>query len=283
MPHFPKSGRILWRAVRQFSSDGAAQMGAGLAYYALFSTAPVLVLAVMLSGVIFGERAARNRVRALLSQAIGPETAREVNNLMETAGRPVGGGLAAALGGAALVLGALSVFLHLRWCLRIIWRLESPERKGAIETLLDYLVAVLMVLAVGVLLLLSLAASTALPLLVDHFKKDLPVGAQFLHWLDAGVSFGLLTLFIGIVFRVMSGRRILWRHVLYGSVVTALLLTAGKTLISLYLAYTSTASAYGAAGSLVVFLIWVYYSAQIIFLGAEMVQARRTRDEWLRK
>jgi len=258
-------------------------MGAALAYYALFSTAPLLVLAVMLSGVIFGEQAARDRVRKHMTEVVGPETAREVNDLMETAAKPGGGGLAAALGGAALLLGALSVFLHFRRCLCVIWRLESPGRKGATATLLNYLLAVIMVLCVGMLLFLSLAASTALPLLVDSLGKDLPVGARFWHFLDAGFSFALLTLFFALVFRVMSGRRILWHHVLYGSVISALLFTAGKTLVSLYLAYTSTASAYGAAGSLVVFLVWVYYSAQITFFGAELVQARRTRADWLSK
>jgi membrane protein len=258
-------------------------MGAALAYYALFSTAPLFILAVMLSGPIFGEQAARERVRKHLTDVVGPETAREVNHLMETAAKPAGGGLAAALGGAALLLGALSVFLHLRRCLCVIWRLDLPERQGAIKTLFNYLVATMMVLGVGILLFLSLTASTALPLLVDFLDKDFPVGARFWQWLDAGVSFALLTLFFAFVFRVMSERRILWRHVLYGSVITALLFTAGKTLIGLYLAYTGTASAYGAAGSWVVFLVWMYYSAQITFFGAELVQARRTRAESLAK
>jgi membrane protein len=277
------SARIFFRAARQFAADGGSQMGAALAYYALFSTAPLFILAVMLSGPIFGEQAARDRVRKLLTEIAGPETAREVNTLIETAHRPAGGNLAAALGGAALLLGALSVFLHVRNCLCVIWRLDLPERKGAVATLLNYLLAVAMVVCVGIVLFLSLAASTALPLLVDFLGREFPLGERFWHWLDAGVSFALLTLFFALVCRVMSERRILWRHVLYGSVITALLFTAGKILIGLYLAYTGTASAYGAAGSLVVFLIWVYYSAQITFFGAELVQARRTRAEWLSK
>ena len=271
------SVRIIIRAVQQFGADGASQMGAALAYYALFSTAPLLVLAVMLSGLVFGEQAARDRVRKQITEYVGPETAREVNNLMQTARRPAGGGLAATLGGATLLLGALSVFLHVRRCLCAIWRLDSTGQTGAFRMLLDYLLAVVMVLCVGILLLLSLAVSAALPLLVDFLGPDFPVGARFWRWLDAGVSFALLTLFFALIFHVMSGRQILLPHVLYGSVISALLFTAGKTLISLYLAYTSTASAYGAAGSLVVFLTWVYYSAQITFLGAELVQARRTR------
>jgi len=275
------SFRILFRAARQFGADGASEMGAALAYYALFSTAPLLVLAVMLSGLIFGEQVARDRVRKHLTEFVGPESAREVNTLMETATKPTGGTLAAVLGGTALVLGALSIFLHVRRCLCVIWRLDSPGRQRVLAVLLNYLLAIIMVLCVGVLLFLSLAVSTALPMLVDFLGNDFPVGARFWHGLDAGVSFALLTLFFALVFRVMSGSRIAWHHVLYGSIISALLFTAGKTLISLYLAYTSTASAYGAAGSLVVFLVWVYYSSQITFLGAELVQARRTRAEWL--
>ena len=275
------SARIFVRAARQFGMNGGSQMGAALAYYALFSTAPLFLLAVMLSGPIFGEQAAREKIRKHVSEAVGPETAREVNQLIETAARPAGGGLAAALGGAALLLGALSVFLHLRRCLCVIWRLDLTERRGSIATLINYLLAIAMVICVGILLFLSLAASTALPLLVGFMDKDSPVGARFWHSLDALASFSLLTVFFGFVFRVLSERRIVWRHVLYGSVITALLFTVGKTLISLYLAYTGTASAYGAAGSWVVFLVWMYYSAQITFFGAELVQARRTRAEWL--
>ena len=277
------SVRIIARAARQFGADGASQMGAALAYYALFSTAPLLVLAVMISGLIFGEQAARDRVRKHLAEIVGPETAREVNNLMETAARPVGGTLAATLGGAALLLGSLSVFLHFRHCLCTIWHLKPSTGGGALQTLLNYLLAIVMVLCVGMLLLLSLAASTALPLLVDFLGKDFPVGTRFWHGLDAAISFALLTFFFALVFHVMSGYQILLPHVLYGAVLSALLFTAGKTVISLYLAYTSTASAYGAAGSLVVFMVWVYYSAQITFFGAELVQARRTRNEWLAK
>jgi membrane protein len=275
------SVRIVIRAVQQFGADGASQMGAALAYYALFSTAPLLVWAVMLSGLVFGEQAARDRVRHQLSQYVGPETAREVNNLMQTARPPAGGSLAAALGGATVLVGALTVFLHVRRCLCAIWRLDPAGQTGAFQMLLDYLLAVVMVLCVGILLLLSLSVSAALPLLTKFLGPDFPVGARFWHWLDAGVSFALLTLFFALIFHVMSGRQIHLAHVLYGAVIVALLFTGGKTLISFYLTYTSTASAYGAAGSLVVFLVWVYYSAQITFFGAELVQARRTRGDWL--
>jgi membrane protein len=200
---------------------------------------------------------------------------------MERGLQPTAGGWVAAVGTAALVLGALGAFLHVRQCLCVIWRLEPPHGSGVLGTLLNYVLAVVMVLCVALLLLVSLAASTAVPVLVRLLGNELPGGGAFWPWVEAGFSFTLLSLFIALVFRIMSDRRIAWRHVVYGSLVSALLLTAGKTVIGLYLAYTSTASAYGAAGSLVAFLVWMYYAAQIFFYGAELVQARRTRAEWL--
>jgi membrane protein len=275
------SFRIMVRAVRQFAADDVSQMGAALAYYALFSTAPLLILAVLFAGFIFGEEAARARVSEHLTEVVGPASAREILALMDQAMRPTTEGLAAVLGIVVLVLGALGAFLHVRRCLCVIWRLEPPRGSGFLGTLLNYALAILMVLGVGLLLLLSLAVSTALLVLIQFFGEELPGGVALWRWLYAGASWLLLSLFFALVFRIMSGRRIAWGYVVYGSLITSLLFTAGKILISLYLAYTSTASAYGAAASLVVFLLWVYYSAQIFFFGAELVQARRTRAQWL--
>jgi membrane protein len=277
----PTPFRILFRAAQQFQEDGAAQMGASLAYYALFSIAPLLVLAVMLAGILFDEQEARERVRQHLTDVIGPEAAREITSVRMAATPLPSGRLATVLGLAALIVGAHSVFLQLRRCLAIIWRLDPPERRGVLATLLNHVLAILMVLGVGILLLLSLAASTALPV-VEHFvDEQLPGGTAVWQWSEAAVSLILLTLFFALTFRVLSRRLIPWGYICYGSFISALLFTAGKMLISLYLAYTSTASASGAAGSLVVFLIWVYYSAQITFFGAELIQARRTRAQWL--
>lgn len=270
-----KSIRIFFRAVQQFDADGATQMGAALAYYAIFSTAPLLILAIMVAGIIFGEDAARARVAEHLNELVGTASAHEITRLMQRVTRPADGSAAALVGGGLLLVGALGVFLHVRRCLCIIWRLEVPKN-GLLLTLINCLLAIIMVLCTGILLLLSLAISTALPALADVIDENLPLGASFWNWVELGVSFVLLTLFFALVFRIMSARRIGWWYVLYGALICSLLFTVGKTVIALYLAYTSSASAYGAAGSLVAFLIWIYYSAQIFFFGAELVQARRT-------
>ncbi len=278
---FLTSIRIVVRAATQFSQHDGAQMSAALAYYALFSTTPLLLLAVRVAGLFFGEEEARAQVRTRLTERFGPETTRLITDWMDQAARPASGTLAAVVGIVLLLVGALGLFLHLRRCLCIIWQLEPPKGSGLLITLLNYLLAILAVVVVGLLLLVSLAASTAAAVLIHDFNDWLPGGAGLWRWIEWALSFFLLALFFAVVYRVLSGRQVPWHYLWYGAFVSAFLFTVGKTLISLYLAYTSTTSIYGAAGSLVVFLVWVYYSSQIAFFGAELIQARRTRAEWL--
>lgn len=273
------SFRIVVRAATKFSEHDGAQMGAALSYYALFSTAPLLLLAVMLAGLFYGEEEARARVKEHLREQLGEQSAQLVTSWMNQAARPAEGRIAAGVGIGLLLVGSLSLFLHLRRCLCIIWDLELPKGSGLLLTLLNYLLAIVAVLCVGLLLLVSLAASTAVAVLTRY--EQLPGGRTLWHWVEVGISFLLLTLFFAVVYRVLSGRQVSWRYLWYGAFISAVLFTIGKLLIGLYLAYTSTASVYGAAGSLVVFLVWVYYSSQIAFFGAELIQARRTRSEWM--
>jgi len=275
------SFRIVARAATRFSAHDGAQMGAALAYYAVFSTAPLLLLAVMLASLFFDEEAAQEQVHARLTEMVGQSNADVIFTWMEHAARPGGTTLATVLGIGFLLLGALGLFLHLRRCLCIIWELEPPKGSSLLMTLLNYGLAILAVLCVGLLLLVSLAVSTATTVLVRIMGDKLPGGGDLWRWVEVGVSFLLLTLFFAVVYWVLSGRQLAWRYVWYGSFISAFLFTIGKTLISLYLAYTSTTSVYGAAGSLVIFLVWIYYSSQIAFFGAELIQARRTRKEWL--
>jgi membrane protein len=271
----------MWRAIQQFNEDGVSAMGAALAYYALFSTAPLLILAVLMAGQIFGEAAARIQLEEHITEFIGQEGARQVIEMMQHAMKPAQGGLAAGLGIAALVLGALGVFLHIRRCLCTIWRLPPQHGGGILASVINYVLAILMVVCVGLLLLVSLAISAALPVALEYLGEDLSGRASLWHWVEVGVSFALLTLFFALIYRIMSAQQIAWGYVLYGALICALFFTAGKTVIGWYLAHSSTASAYGAAASLVIFLVWIYYSAQIFFFGAELIQARRTRREWM--
>ncbi len=279
--HRPIALRVLYRAMREWHKDRANQMGAALAYYTLFSIAPLLLIATTIASYFFGEEAARKQVSKHLIELVGKESSGAIESVVEHIAKPRHKGWASGIGVGALMFGALGVFLHLRRGFCTIWKLDPPRGNTFLGLLLNYLLAIIMVLCVGLLLLLSLAANTTLVVLLRLLKENFP--GQEVPWqaVEFASSIFFLTLLFGSVFRVMSGRRIPYRYVWFGSIVSALLFTVGKTLLGFYLVYTSTASAYGAAGSLVAFLIWVYYSAQIMFFGAELIQAWRTRREWL--
>jgi membrane protein len=270
--------RIITRAAQQWSANRDARLGAALAYYALFSVAPLLLIAMLIAGAVFGEEAARGQVEQHLKGQVGPEIALTIQRLVQSASEPRTA-LAPSLGLALLIVGALGMFLHLRGSLCMIWKLEPPRGSTLLGMLWDYTLALAMVLFCGVLLFASLAASMLVSIFQTHLEKWAP-GLPW-QWVEMGLSFLYLAILFAAIYRILSGGRIPLRYVAYGAFVAAVLFTIGKVLLSYYLVYTSTASVYGAAGSLVAFLIWIYYSSQILFFGAELIQARRTRKEWM--
>jgi len=267
---------VLRQAARQWSVDNASEMGAALAYFTLFSIAPLLVIAIAIAGLVYGPEAARGAVETQLNHLMSKPAAEAVQGMLKQINQPSTGIWATVAGFATLILGALGAFLHMRGALCRIWHLEPPGGRGFLAIILDYVLAIIMILCCGSLLLVSLTVSTALAFVGNRFAGRIPGGHGPWQTLEFLVSFGFLTLLFAVAFRVLSARRIPWGLIWYGAGVTSLLFTIGKTLIGYYLAYTGTKSAYGAAGSLVVFLIWVYYSSLIVFFGAELIQARRT-------
>src|SRR5882724_1616569 len=272
------SMRIVIRAGQQWSANGDSRLGAALAYYALFSIAPLLVIAITITGIVYGESAAHGEVQRYLSAYIDNDSAIALENLVHSASTTPATVWSQIMSVGLLVFGALGAFLHLRYALCLIWRLEPPHINTFLATLLDYLLAFIMVLCTGVLLIASVAAGIAVSYIRAYIDPD---GALPWSWLEFAVSVGFLALLFAAIYRILSGRRIAWHYVGYGAAVAALLFTLGKFLLSYYFVYAGVASAYGAAGSLVVFLVWVYYSSQTLFFGAELIQARRTRHEWL--
>ncbi|HWY86155.1 MAG TPA: YihY/virulence factor BrkB family protein [Gemmataceae bacterium] len=276
------SVRILWRACQQWSVNQDSRLGAALAYYTLFSIAPLLVIAIRIAGLFFGEDAARGKVVEQLKEIFGPESASAIQNLIENAAQAKSEGWETLLTFGVLIIGSLSVFLHVRGALCTIWKLEPPRGNTILGILLNYFLALVMVVCTGVLLLLSLAASVIIPIFQDWMNQEFPENGFSWQVLEFCTSVLFLTLLFTAMFRILSGQRIEWKYVVYGSLITSLLFSVGKVALGMYLVYSRTASMYGAAGSLVVFLIWVYYSSQILFFGAELVQARRTRHEWMK-
>jgi len=256
--------RLAQSAVRAWADDYAPSMGAALSYYALFSIAPLLLIVIGIAGYFFGEEAARGEIYAELATLIGPEGAHAVQGLVAAARKPQSGVLAMVLGTALLIGGASSVFGELQNALDRIWRAPAREKaKGWWTLLRTRVLSFGMILGIAFLLMVSLVLSAAISALGRWWG---------LHVIDVLVSFALTTLLFAMIYKIMPRVRIAWRDVWVGAAITAALFAAGKWAIGLYIGKSSVTSAFGAAGSLVVVMVWVYYSAQIFLLGAEFTR-----------
>jgi membrane protein len=274
------SGRPSWkaltllgrRAVAAWVDDYAPSMGAAIAFYTLFSMAPLLLIALSVAGMVFGEEAARGELFAQLAELLGPAGAGAVQSLLAGAREPAGGVVATAVGIGTLVVGATAVFNELRDALDRIWRAPPDGRrrlKGLLGIVQGRLLAFGLVVVLGFLLVVSLVASAAVAAITKRWSPEI-AGWQPVAWaLDAALGLLLVTSLFAVVFKVLPSVRVAWRDVWVGSTVTALLFVAGKLAIGLYIGRSGVASGFGAAGSLIAVLVWVYWSAQVFLLGAE--------------
>jgi membrane protein len=250
--------------------DKAPRLGAALAYYSVFSLAPLLVLALAAAAQLFGEEAAHGEVLRQLRDQVGSEVAAALEGLLVASRRPQAGLVATILGLVALVFGASGVFGQLQDALNTIWKVEPKPGRGVWGFLRDRFIPFLLVLAAGGLLLTSLVVTTTLQALRAYVPSD---GLGLWHWTNLGMSFVFLLLVFALIYKFVPDVQVPWRDVWSGAVLTAVLFTGGKYLLGLYLSLASVTSGYGAAGSLVVVLLWVYYSAQILLFGVEYTRA----------
>jgi membrane protein len=250
--------------------DKAQRLGAALAYYSVFSLAPLLVLALAVAARIYGEEAARGQLEQQLQNQVGPDVAAALQSLLAHSQGPGKGVVATTLSVVALVFGASGMFAQLQDALNTIWKVESRPGRGLWGFARDHFIPFLIVLAAGGLLLASLVLATALEALRTYLPTP---GLEVWRWVNQAAGFLFLVLVFGLVYKVLPDVRLPWRDVWPGAVLTAVLFTVGKYLLDLYLGQASVTSGYGAAGSLVVVLLWVYYSSQILLFGAEYTRA----------
>ena len=259
-------------SVSQWSDDYAPSMGAALAYYTIFSIAPLLVIAIAVAGFFFGEDAARGEIFGQLSGLIGEQGATTIQAAVKSANETGGGTFAAIAGIVTLLLGATTVFGELQSDLDRIWDTPKPENGGLWGLIRGRLLSFGMVLGIGFLLLVSLVLSAALSALGKFWGNSLPGWEVVLQVVNFVVSFLVVTGLFAMIYKFLPRCDIGWMDVWVGAAVTSLLFSVGKLLIGLYLGKSSVASSFGAAGSLVIVLLWVYYSAQIFLLGAEFTR-----------
>lgn len=252
-----------------WQADYAPSMGAALSYYTIFSIAPLLVIVIAIAGLVFGDQAASGAIFEQLRGMVGDSGAAAVQGLVQSASKPAASIFAAITGVLTLVLGATTVLGELQSALDRIWRAPPATTKGLWTLIRTRALSFGMILVIGFLLLVSLVLSAAIVALGDWFGPLFARMKWLLEALNFIVSFAAVTALFAMIYKILPRVRIGWRDVWTGAAVTALLFTVGKFLIGLYLGKSGVTSGFGAAGSVVVLLVWVYYSAQIFLLGAE--------------
>jgi membrane protein len=274
---FGEISGLLKDTFSEWRADNASRLGAALAFYSLFSMAPLLIIVISIAGLVFGQEAAQGRVVAELQGLVGQDAARSIESIIENARSPASSIIAALAGILALLAGAAGVFGQLQDALNIIWEAPPRPARTVLKLIQDRFLSFTMLLGTGFLLLVSLIASAALAAMNDSLARLMAISTSVLQVVNIIVSFAVVTLMFAMIFKLLPDVQIAWADVWIGAAATALLFTIGKFLIGLYLGKSSTASTYGAAGSLVTVLLWVYYSAQILFLGAEFTQVYARR------
>ena len=271
--------RILIAAGKSWFADDVFKHSAAVSFYTLFSLAPITIIAVWVAGFFFGQEAASGQLAGQMTQLIGREGAEVVQQAV-AASRPENAGWASMVAGVTMLLiGATTVFGQLQESLNEIWGvMVKPTRNSFVVLLVRRLVSFAMVLTVGFLLLVSLVLTTTLSTLVKIADHYMAVPPLMLQGVDLVVALGVITVLFALVFKMLPDVHLRWRDVWQGAFLTALLFSVGRLGISFYLSHSTVASTYGAAGSLVALLIWVYYSCTILFFGAEITRASREYD-----
>ena len=263
---------VLTKSLTAWIDNRASSKGAALAFYTLFSMAPILVLAIAAAGYFFGAEAARGEIIAQLEGLVGHSGALAMQSLLASASNPASGLLATVIAGALLIVGATAVFVELKGSLNELWGIKAPEGMAIVVFLRTQLHSFGLVLVLAFLLLVSLAFSAALAVLERYAAGFWSESYELFALLASAVSFGVIACLFAVIYKVLPDAPLSWRDVWIGALFTAGLFSLGKYGIGLYLGNSAVASSFGAAGSLIALLLWVYYSAQIFFLGAEFTR-----------
>ncbi len=270
--------RLLKEAFQEWRQDKAPLLAAALAYYTVFSVTPLLVIAIAIAGAVFGQDAARGEILEQINGLVGEQGAQAIETALANADRPQLSGVASIISVVVLLVGASGVFAQLQEALNTVWNVKAKPNGGIWEFIRKRLLSFGMVLAIGFLLLVSLIVSAILSGISKLEINLLPGLTPLWQLLNLAISFGFISLLFALIYKYLPDVKIRWKDVLVGAIITALLFTVGKFLIGLYLGRGSLGSAYGAAGSLIVFLAWVFYSAQILLFGAEFTQVYARKE-----
>jgi membrane protein len=269
---------ILKETASEWMEDRAQSLGAALAYYTVFSLAPLLLIAIAIAGFFFGREAAQGQIFDQLRGLLGEASGKAMQDLIQNANtKPATGVMAALIGAVTLLFGASGVFGQLQTSLNAIWGVQPKPGRGVLGIIQDRILSFGFILVVGFLLLVSLLFTATIALVGEWFGGMVPGMEALIQILNSVLSLALITLLFATIFKFLPDAKIAWHDVWIGAFITAVLFTVGKFALGLYLGKSGVASSYGAAGSLIVLLLWVYYSSQILFFGAEFTQVYANR------
>ena len=263
---------LLKAAAAEWNNDNAPRLGASLSYYTIFSLAPVLLMVIAVAGLALGTQAAQGKIVEQLGGLLGADAAKAIQTMLEKASHRGGGVLATVIGFITLIIGATGVMVELQDALNTVWKVVVKPGRGFKGIIRDRLLSFGIVLGFGFLLLVSLVLSAAVALLDSWIGGFIPGWIVVGYISSYGLSLGLVALVLAAIFKVLPDVKIAWRDVWIGALVTSILFHLGKFGISLYISKATVASTFGAAGSLAVMLVWVYYSSQIVLFGAEFTR-----------
>ena len=269
---------LLKQTASEWMEDDAPSLGAALAYYTVFSLAPLMTIAIAIAGFFFGKEAAQGQIFDELRGLLGKEGGKAVEEMVQSAGaQPTAGIVATIISVIILLFGASGVFGQLQASLNKMWGVKPKPGRGVLGMIKDRLLSFGFTLVVGFLLLVSLMLTAGVALMANWLGGLMPGSETLAQILNLGLSLVMITLLFAMIFKFLPDAKIAWRDVWIGAFLTALLFTIGKFALGIYLGKSGVASSYGAAGSLIVLLLWVYYSSQILFFGAEFTQVYANR------
>jgi len=265
---------IMKDAIAGFSDDKAMKLSASLAYYTVFSLAPLLLLIISLAGVFLGKEAIQGQVFSEINGLVGNQAAKQIEEMISNLEKSGQTTLSVIIGFVTLLVGATTVFGEMQDSINTIWKVKAKPKRGWVKLIKDRLLSSSLIVSIGFLLIVSLMVNGMLLALSDNLKSLLPdVTVVIFNIINAVISFIVITILFGVIFKVLPDVKISWKGVRAGAIFTALLFMLGRVVIGIYIEKTSTGSAYGAAGSLIVILLWVYYTAAILYFGAEFTQS----------
>ncbi|QJD96183.1 YihY/virulence factor BrkB family protein [Mucilaginibacter robiniae] len=273
--YFKRLWTVLKASFSSFSDDNGLKLSASLAYYTIFSLAPLLILVLSLAGIFLGKEAtsASNSLYHQISHYVGADAGKQIQDIIKNLQFSGKSGLALVSGIVTLLIGASSIFLEIQDSLNTIWRVKAKPKRGWIKILQNRFLSFSLIVSLGFMLLASLLVNIIVNAVSNKLTHFLPaITERLIEIVNLGISFLVISTLFGIIFKVLPDVKIKWSDVRSGAIFTAILFMVGQLLISIYLKYSAQGSAYGAAGSIIVLLLWIYYTAAILYIGAEFTQ-----------